>query len=55
MYLSASLQKTERRIFLKGEHQAAIIQLKNVVQQQPENGEARLLRTVRGSGYALGA
>ena len=27
MYLSASLQKTDRRIFLKGEHQAAVVYL----------------------------
>ena len=27
MYLSASLQKTDHRIFLKGEHQAAVVYL----------------------------
>lgn len=39
----ADLIRSAREYQAKGEHQAAIIQLKNVVQQQPENGEARLL------------
>ena len=37
------LIRSARDYQAKGEHQAAIIQLKNVVQKQPENGEARLL------------
>ncbi len=39
----ADLIRSARDYQAKGEHQAAIIQLKNVVQKQPENGEARLL------------
>ena len=39
----ARLLESARAFQGKGEHQAAIIQLKNAVQQQPENGEARLL------------
>ena len=39
----ADLIRSAREYQAKGDHQAAIIQLKNVVQLQPENGEARLL------------
>jgi len=39
----ARLLESARAYQEKGDHRAAIIQLKNVVQQQPENGEARLL------------
>ena len=39
----ASLIGSARDYQAKGDHNAAIIQLKNVLQKQPENGEARLM------------
>jgi len=39
----ARLLESARGYQAKGDHPAAIIQLKNVLQQQPDNGEARLL------------
>ncbi len=39
----AALIRSARDYQAKGDHRAAIIQLKNVVQKQPENSEARLL------------
>ncbi|HQR71465.1 MAG TPA: PEP-CTERM system TPR-repeat protein PrsT [Burkholderiaceae bacterium] len=37
------LLQSARAYQAKGDHRAAIIELKNVIQQQPENGEARIL------------
>jgi putative PEP-CTERM system TPR-repeat lipoprotein len=39
----ARLLASARAYQAKGDHRAAIIELKNVAQQQPDNGEARLL------------
>src|SRR5512136_2056248 len=39
----ASLIGSARDYQAKGDHNAAIIQLRNVLQKQPENGEARLM------------
>ena len=39
----ADLIRSARDYQAKGDHQAAVIQLKNVLQQQPDNGEARLM------------
>src|SRR5512139_1239609 len=39
----ASLIGSARDYQAKGDHNAAVIQLKNVLQKQPENGEARLM------------
>ena len=40
---SSDLIRSARDYQAKGDHKAAIIQLKNAVQKQPDNGEARLL------------
>ena len=40
---SSDLIRSARDYQAKGDHQAAIIQLKNAIQKQPDNGEARLL------------
>jgi putative PEP-CTERM system TPR-repeat lipoprotein len=40
---SGDLIRSAREYQAKGDHPAAIIQLKNAVQKQPDNGEARLL------------
>ena len=40
---SGDLIRSAREYQAKGDHSAAIIQLKNAIQKQPENGEARLL------------
>ena len=40
---AADLIRSARDYQAKGQHPAAIIQLKNAIQKQPENGEARLL------------
>jgi len=39
----AELMRSGRDYQSRGDHQAAIIQFKNILQKQPENGEARLL------------
>ena len=39
----AGLIGSARDYQAKGDHNAAVIQLKNVLQKQPENGEARLM------------
>jgi putative PEP-CTERM system TPR-repeat lipoprotein len=40
---AADLIRSAREYHASGDHKAAVIQLKNAVQKQPENGEARLL------------
>jgi len=40
---SGDLIRSAREYQAKGDHPAAIIQLKNAIQKQPDNGEARLL------------
>src|SRR5512134_2536272 len=40
---ASDLIRSAREYQAKGDHPAAIIQLKNAVQKQPDNGEARLL------------
>ena len=40
---TGDLIRSARDYQAKGDHQAAIIQLKNAIQKQPDNGEARLL------------